>query len=57
MMASLATRLLTAVNGLPRFFEASVWCELSEDSNGAQPADPLHAINGIAAPIPADTAV
>jgi hypothetical protein len=35
-----------AVVGLPRLFEASVCSGLSEDSNGAQGADPLHAIHG-----------
>ena len=36
-----------AVIGLPRLFEASVCSGLSEDSNGARPADPLHAIYGM----------
>jgi hypothetical protein len=31
-------------NWLPRLFAASVCSGLSEDSDGAQPADPLHAI-------------
>jgi hypothetical protein len=35
-----------AVIGLPRLFEASVCSGLSEDSNGAGPTDPLHAIYG-----------
>jgi hypothetical protein len=36
-----------AVIGLPRLFEASVCSGLSENSNGAGPADPLHAIYGM----------